>query len=207
MNDAPNGELSELERQVEQGGLHTHSALSRLADRLNRIEAFVYGVADTLLAKGAIGEDEVRAQAERVATELQGQQETVSAGIVLRVDEDQPPADVAVDCAARMHICHAVCCRLTFALSADEIEAGAARWELGRPYLIRKDANGACVHRGCDGCGIYANRPRVCRTYSCARDGRIWTDFERMILNEQWIAENLRPERPYLVAARMSPID
>ena len=200
---------AELERQIEQGGLHTHSALSRHASRLNRIEAFLYGLADLLLAKGAVREDELRAQTESVARELQEKHETLNAGVVLRVDGEEPPPDAAVDCGARMHICHAVCCRLTFALSAEEIEAGRIRWELGRPYSIRKDASGACVHldRGCGGCSIYADRPRVCRGYSCAKDERIWKDFDGMILNQEWIDQNLAPERPHLMVARMEPIE
>jgi hypothetical protein len=36
------------------------------------------------------------------------------------------PADVfvPVNCAERMHVCQAICCRLHFALSAVEVEAG-----------------------------------------------------------------------------------
>jgi Fe-S-cluster containining protein len=206
----PGGEpLAELERQVAQGGLHTHSALSRHAARLNRIEAFVYGLADALLDKGSIGEEELRTRADRVAAELRENKETVSAGIVLRVDAEQPPADATVDCAARMHVCHAVCCRLSFALSASEVEQGKVRWELGRPYLNRKDATGACIHldHNCNGCDVYADRPRVCRSYSCAGDARIWNDFDAMILNQEWIDENLKPERPHLIVARMEPVD
>jgi Fe-S-cluster containining protein len=201
--------LAELERQVAQGGLHTHSALSRHAARLNRIEAFVYGLADALLDKGSIGEEELRTRADRVAAELHEKKETVSAGIVLRIDAEQSPPDATVDCAARMHVCHAVCCRLSFALSASEVEQGKVRWELGRPYLNRKDATGACIHldRSCNGCHVYADRPRVCRSYSCAGDARIWKDFDGMILNQAWIDENLVPERPHLIMARMEPVD
>lgn len=197
-----------MERQVEQGALHTHSALSRHAERLNRIEAFAYGLADALLDDELITEEQLRSQAERVADELAHRKETLSASVVLRIDSDPPPAEAKVDCAARLHVCHAVCCRLSFPLSAAEIEGGKVKWELGRPYLNRKDAEGACVHRtGEGGCGVYGARPQVCRSYSCAEDDRIWKDFDRMILNQDWIDQNLVPERPHLIATRMDIIE
>lgn len=208
MANGPKDSLEELDRQVAQAGLHTHSALSLHASRLNRIEAFVYGLADVLLEKGSVAEQELRTSADKVANELHDKGETLTGGVILRVDSAPPPPDAAVDCTARLPICHAVCCRLSFALSAEEVEAGHVRWELGRPYQIRKDAAGACVHldRGCSGCGVYADRPRVCRSYSCANDSRIWKDFDGMVLNQEWIDENLRPERPHLVVARMDRI-
>ena len=200
--------LEQMERQVEGGALHTHSALSQHAERLNRIEAFVYGLADAMLDDELITEEQLRDQAARVADELAEKKETLSANVVLRVDADPPPAEAKVDCAARLHVCHAVCCRLSFPLSAGEIEAGQVKWELGRPYLNRKDAAGVCVHRnGEGGCGIYGARPQVCRSYSCAEDDRIWKDFDRMILNQDWIDQNLVPERPLLIATRMDLIE
>ena len=45
-----------------------------------------------------------------------------------------------------MHVCQAVCCKLDFALTADEVENGVLRWDLGRPYLIRHEADGWCAH-------------------------------------------------------------
>jgi Fe-S-cluster containining protein len=44
-------------------------------------------------------------------------------------------------------------------------------------------------------CSLYESRPSVCKKYSCANDARIWTDFERMILNDKWLEENLGKEK------------
>ena len=62
--------------------------------------------------------------------------------------------------------------------------------------FIRHEVDGYCTHhhRAGGGCGIYANRPGVCRRYSCANDSRIWKDFDQMELNTEWIAANLPPE-------------
>lgn len=197
-----------FETQVEQAGLFTHSAISLHAERINRIESFLYGLADLLLDGGHITEEQLRTYAVRVAEELREKGETLSGGVVLRIDKDEPPVQVKVDCAARMHICKAICCRLSFPLSATEIESGKIKWELGKPYFARKDAAGVCVHLEKEkGCGIYDDRPRVCRGYSCEKDERIWKDFDGMILNQEWIDQHLRPERPRLVAIRMDNVE
>jgi hypothetical protein len=198
----------ELEKQLEAGGLFTHSALSVHAERLNRIEAFVYGLADALLDGGQVTEEQLRDRAASVADELRRKGERLSGGVVLRVDPEGPPeADTLVDCKARMHVCHAVCCKLSFPLSAPEIESGKVKWELGKPYFARKDGTGCCVHLDrARGCNVYEMRPRVCRNYSCANDERIWTDFDQMVLNQEWIDQNLGPERARLIAVRMDPL-
>lgn len=198
---------NEIEKQIEQGGLFTHSALSVHAERINHVEAFLYGLADVLLDGGQVTEEQLHTRATSVAEELRQKGETLSGGVVLRVDPDTQSAEAKVDCVARMHVCKAVCCRLSFPLSAPEIESGLIKWELGKPYFARKDSTGSCVHHDeKNGCGIYQNRPDVCRGYSCEKDERIWKDFDRMVLNKEWIDENLRPESPRLVQIRMDRI-
>lgn len=197
----------DIENQIEAGGLFTHSALSIHAERINRIEAFLYGLADELLERGHVTEERLRVQTVRVADELSEKRETLSGGVQLRVDDDAPVVENKLDCAARMHICKAVCCRLSFPLSAPEVESGKVKWELGKPYFVRRDAAGCCVHLdGKKGCEVYQDRPRVCRGYSCEKDERIWKDFDKMVLNQEWIDENLKPEHRHLVAIRMDRV-
>jgi Fe-S-cluster containining protein len=102
-----------------------------------------------------------------------------------------------------MHICHAVCCKLNFALTAEEVDAGKVKWDLGFPYIVRHDADGMCSHndRATGGCGVYADRPGVCRRYSCANDRRIWKDFERMELNSEWLDQHV--SEPTRIRLRM----
>ena len=92
-----------------------------------------------------------------------------------------------------MPVCQAVCCRLKFALSQEEVEQGQVKWDIGHPYVIRQDSNGYCCHNdaGSRSCAIYNDRPNLCRRYSCRHDNRIWTDFEGMVLNTEWITEHL----------------
>jgi Fe-S-cluster containining protein len=117
---------------------------------------------------------------------------------------------VEVDCSARLHICHAACCRLDFALSVEEVEAGKVKWDLGRPYFIRRESDGCCTHldSASGTCRIYHDRPAVCRGYSCAKDTRIWKDFDNMVLNQEWIDANLgRAPEPHAMAALMHSRD
>ena len=113
--------------------------------------------------------------------------------IAFRVEGEQLAPPAQVNCSERMHICHAVCCKLNFALTAEEVDAGKVKWDLGFPYIIRHDADGLCSHndRATGGCRVYADRPGVCRRYSCAKDRRIWKDFERMELNSEWLDKHL----------------
>lgn len=190
--------VDELQRQVERASLFTHTALGESSLRLAELQALVHGLADALLDKGVVGSDELSASIKRVQAELQQRGELTGAGAVVRVDpaaSDKPPS-AKIDCAARLHVCHAVCCRLDFALSVPEVESGRVRWDLGRPYFIRHAADGCCIHldAGNCSCSAYADRPQVCRDYDCTHDARIWKDFDKMALNDEWIAEHLGPQ-------------
>ncbi len=198
--------IDAVERQVERGGLFTHSALSEMAERVTEVETFLYGLVDVLVADRAIDQDALGRAATAIRRELDGRGETTSPHVALRIDTELPADDFEpVNCSERMHLCHAVCCRLHFALSAADVESGIVKWDLGQPYQIRHDDTGTCVHNDPEthGCTVYADRPSVCRRYSCAEDERIWSDFATMQLNTAWIEENLHALGPRLARATM----
>jgi Fe-S-cluster containining protein len=201
--------VDRLERQVERGSLFTHTALSNNADRINEAEAFLYGLIDLLLDKGLVTQEEISSKTEAVRQEMIERGETIGPGVALRIDGEKPADFVPVNCEERLHICHAVCCKLSFPLSGPEVESGGLKWDLGRPYYIRHEADGYCTHqnRGTGGCSVYDHRPGVCRGYSCAHDERIWKDFDQMILNDEWIDENLGANRPHLARVAMVRLD
>jgi Fe-S-cluster containining protein len=204
---AANDAVVRLERQVERGSLHAHTALGASFARLAEMQVMLHGMADVLLAKGVLSAQELVEAMSSVREELHARGETNGPGLMVAIEpeQDEAPPVVAVDCAARMHVCQAVCCRLNFALSIAEIEGGHVRWDLGRPYFIRHEQDGCCTHRTASGsCAIYAHRPGVCRRYSCEHDSRIWKDFAAMELNTEWIAENLTgSDGPRAVCAEM----
>jgi len=90
----------------------------------------------------------------------------------------------APPCDELLHLCKARCCTLSFALSTADLDEGVIRWDYGQPYLIRQRASdGYCVHCDPDAltCTVHAQRPRVCRSYDCREDARIWIDFAQRI--------------------------
>ena len=187
--------VSELYRRVERGALFAHSALSDGFTRLAEMQSFVFALGDLLIAKGLVGESELVRTVEAVRADLDQRGGLKGPGLIARFDRDdasdRPAAEI--DCAARLHICNAVCCRLDFTLSIAEVKSARVQWDTGRPYFIRHGRDGRCVHHDaqCVGCRVYADRSRVCRSYDSRNDERIWKDFERMELNTEWIEANL----------------
>jgi Fe-S-cluster containining protein len=201
--DDARDDLARLERQVERGSFYTHSLVSQIADRLNELEPFLYGLIDALVARGVVAQDDIIAAGAQTRDELAEHDEHMNPGLAIRVD-DESTEPVPVDCERRMPICKAVCCKLSFALTVEEIEAGGLRWDLGQPYFIRHEADGHCSHRASTGsCTVYDRRPGVCKRYSCAGDERIWKDFDAMVLNTEWLDDNLGDDGPHLVSAMM----
>ena len=197
--------LETVERQAAEAAMHGHTVDSQLAERLHVLESMFYGLVDLLVHKREIAESELATAAHQVSEIIEGRGERVHGGVALRVEADNDQSFSPVNCAERMAVCKAVCCRLSFPLDVEEVQSGELKWELGRPYFIRHNSEGACVHQDAStgACGVYDRRPSVCKRYSCETDTRIWKDFSNMVLNQEWIDENLGPERPQLVQIRM----
>ena len=201
-------ELKQLERQVERGNFFVHTAIGESCTRLGEAQMFLHGLLELLLDKGIVSENELHTSVDQIRREMTERGELHGPGILIRVEKplDERRPDSIVNCKERMHICHAVCCKLDFALSIPEVESGTVKWDLGRPYFIRHESSGHCAHinQVTGGCGIYEDRPSVCRGYSCANDERIWKNFEKMELNTEWIETNLTATTaPRLIGALM----
>ena len=188
----------ELERQVEHGNLFVHAALTEQVARANQLEAVVHGLADLLVRLDVVSREDLVDAVETTRRQLAEAGQEASVGVAVRNDGDAPvvPAE-AIDCEARLPYCKAVCCRLRFALTVEEIENGPVKWELGRPYFNRHGPHGYChcIDEETLGCTVYEQRPMPCRQYSCAGDPRIWKDFEAMEINQEWIDARLGAER------------
>ena len=201
--------LAGVERQLERDSVRTQSLFNRTFERLTELEQLLLGLVDVLLKRGVVSAQEIEPAAQAIGQQLAARGEGSEHRVILRVDSAEQAAkpEQVVDCAARMHVCKAVCCKLSVQLSATEIEAGDVRWDLGRPYLLRREEDGRCSHqdRSSGFCGVYADRPRPCRQYSCANDYRIWSDFEGMVLNSEWIAAHLGADEPQLIPLQPLP--
>ncbi len=201
--------LGDLERQVERGSQFAQAALEQMGGRLAGAVGCLHELVDLLKARGVLAETDLAAE-ERDDDDPEEPVEAADAparmswpGIALRVEPEEPAPPVRVNCAERMHICHAVCCKLNFALTPEEVDAGKARWDLGFPYMIRHGSNGYCIHNdtATGRCSVYADRPGVCHRYDCTNDPRIWKDFDNMVLNEEWIRTNLADQSRITIRA------
>ena len=109
-------------------------------------------------------------------------------GARYRIDPPEPSPEAVINCAERVHLCKAVCCKLNFALTPSEVRSGKIKWDPRFPYLIAHGPAGYCAHLDQSrGCTIHADRPSLCRRFDCRTDGRVWKDFEQMIPNAEWI--------------------
>ena len=121
---------------------------------------------------------------QRLAEKLKDQ----GIGVMLQepgIDKYKFEGSPKIDCENRVHLCKAACCRLKFALSRQDLEEGVVKWDLARPYLIRRGADGYCNHlqSGSRGCGVYENSSVPGRAFDCRNDKRIWLDFDKRIPN------------------------
>jgi len=191
--------LEELERQVELGNLFAHSAMTEQAARVNEAAAVVNGLVGLLIQRGVVDADELLAVVDSVRTKTEKAGQSASLGVRVRTDAEVPPnSGVDIDCEARLPLCRGACCSFHFPLTIDEIEDGPIKWDLGRPYYNRHNADGYChkIDGETHGCTIYDDRPSVCRLYSCVEDGRIWKDFEARVPNTEWLDDHFaRAER------------
>lgn len=197
-----------LNRQIERGNLFAHTNSSVHATRMNEIESFLYGTIDLLIQEGVLSEKNIQERVKQLQEEMQLKNETVHAGVALRIDPKEQPEEKKepINCTERIHLCKAVCCQLNFALNTEEIESGKVKWDMGRPYFIRQEKDCYCTHNNKDkGCEIYEDRPKVCKDYTCKDDERIWTNFEKMELNEAWISENIQEHKLRFAGAQMFP--
>lgn len=196
----PRSAVAELERQVERGSMFNQAVFQKSFTRLSLVEAAVREVVEVLVARGVVGGEDLpdaraalQETAPRPGTEAGPFTKLPWPAVAIRVDPVEEPRPDPVDCTARLPICQAVCCRLKFALSQEEVEKGRVKWDIGHPYVIRQDSTGYCCHNNAEThtCSVYEDRPKLCRRYSCRGDDRIWADFDAMVLNTQWIEDHL----------------
>ena len=174
--------------EVAGGLLYCHSRLNANTSKLLESASFLYALVELLEEKGLVELTELESRKREVAKRLLDSFLDKGMGVAMQEDERDKytfSETVEIDCASRVHLCKAACCRMSFALSQQDVEEGVIRWDLGRPYLIAQDADGYCRHldRETNCCTVRDQRPLPCRGYDCRKDKRVWIDFERRIVN------------------------
>lgn len=166
---------------------YVHEKLGEGILRDTELSAHVYALTETLVASGVLSLHELEKRKARTREQMiQGTLTQWQGAEVLNDPTDKYTVEgPRIDCAARLHLCKAACCRLDFHISRQDLQEGVVKWDVGRPYHIRHREDGWCSH--CDpetkGCHVHAQRPLVCRQYDCREDSRIWEDFEKAIPN------------------------
>lgn len=144
--------------------------------------AYLYALIEELVASGTL---DLRAFEERRArvAEREAERMTKEGHVRVFVEETEDKYALTdlpeIDCEARLHLCQARCCTLTFPLSFQDLDEHVVRWNYRMPYQISQREDGWCVHNdpATRTCGVYHHRPAVCRAYDCREDARIWQDF------------------------------
>ena len=154
-------------------------AEERSAHSAAGLHATVDLLVDILAGKGVISEGHRRLLAK---ARERARPERPRVRLRTLIDKYEQPVS-PVDCASRVHLCHARCCSFVVELSRQDVEEGGLLWDIEQPYLLRRETDGLCSHldRKTQACDVYQNRPAACRTYDCRTDQRVWIDFEKRI--------------------------
>jgi len=187
---AASAELENLRNAVAEGLMYSHSRENANTSKVLEVASFSYALIELLNERGIISIAELDERKRQVGARLVEKFAEKGMGVALTDDEKDKYSferTVEIDCENRLALCRGACCRLSFALTVQDLEEGAVKWELGRPYMIRRDADGYCHHleRENKRCTIYHQRPIVCRGYDCRKDKRIWADFENRIVSDE----------------------
>ena len=153
---------------------------------LQESRVLLHALAELLVSKGVLRLHEIEQRKKEIARYFAEKDGPPKVQLVVTEDKYEPQANTPVDCENRIHLCKARCCKLWFALSVQDLEERIVRWNYAEPYSIAQGSDGYCVHQegaGSHRCGVYENRPLICRTYSCKDDKRIWLDFEAHVIN------------------------
>ncbi|PWT95574.1 MAG: YkgJ family cysteine cluster protein [Blastocatellia bacterium] len=183
--------IQSLRRNEVAGGLlYCHSRLNSNTSKLLESASFLYALIEVLTEKGLVEIDQLEVKKREVAARLLDKFLDGGMGVAMQEDERDKynfSETVEIDCENRVHLCKAACCRMSFALSQQDVEEGVIKWDLGRPYLIAQDADGYCRHldRQTSSCTVRDKRPLPCRGYDCSKDKRVWVDFENKIINPE----------------------
>ena len=117
----------DLRQEVAEGLLYAHSRLNANTSKTLEAASFLYALVELLNERGLISIEELderkRVVGQRLAEGLMAQ----GMGVALQEPEYDKytfQEEAKVDCASLLHLCHAACCRLPFALSKQDIREG-----------------------------------------------------------------------------------
>ena len=151
--DSSNGEsteiLSRIHKDISSGLLYAHNRINANTNKNLEAASFLYALIEILNEKGLLTIEELDERKKLIAGRLVKRFIDSGLGLMYQDPEYDKYAfdqEAHVDCENRLAVCKAVCCKLPFALSRQDVEEGIIRWEFGRPYLIAHGDDGYCAH-------------------------------------------------------------
>lgn len=181
----------DLRHEVAAGLRYMHTRASSNTGKLLEVASFAYAAIELLAEKGHLDIAELDKRKAALAERLVKKFTEEGMGAAYQDPEFDKYAfekTVDIDCESRLEVCKAACCRLRFALSRQDVKGAIVQWEFGHPYFIAHGADGYCrhLHRKERRCSIHENRPVPCRGYDCRNDKRIWRDFDKKLLSDEF---------------------
>ncbi len=196
---------NDLKSEMAQGLLYTHTRINSNTARNLESSSFLYALIELLNEKGLLTIEELDERKKQVAERLVKNFVESGLGLMFQDTEEDKyefEHEAKVDCKSRLDICKAVCCKLPFALSRQDVKEGIIRWEFARPYLIAHGDEGYCVHldRNTYHCTVRDKRPLPCRGFSCKDNEKwhVWADYDKMILDSGFIERTQDSDKIYV---------
>lgn len=180
---------------LSDGMVYVHNRIHENTKKSLEAASFLYALIELLDEKKLLSIPELEERKKQVAERLVSRFLESGMGLMHQnseYDKYHFEHTARVDCENSLSVCRAICCKLPFALSKQDVEEGIIRWDFGRPYLIAHDTDGYCVHldRQTYGCTAHEHRPVACRGFDCRSDAKwkLWLDYDKKILNQELIA-------------------
>lgn len=188
----------DLRMEVVKGLLYTHTRINANTAKTLEASSFLYALIELLNEKGLLTFEELDERKKQVAERLVKKFVESGVGLMYQDTEEDKytfEKEAVVDCENRLHVCRAICCKLPFALSRQDVFEGIIKWEFAKPYLIAHDEDGYCVHLDRDTfhCAVREQRPLPCRGFGCRDNERwhVWADYDKKELDPGFI-ENIQ---------------
>ncbi|CAG0953832.1 hypothetical protein METP3_00370 [Methanosarcinales archaeon] len=184
--------LANIHKDLSSGLLYTHNRINANTTKNLEAASFLYALIEILNEKGLLTIEELDERKKQVAQRLVNRFVDSGLGLMYQdpeYDKYTFDKEANVDCEGRLPVCKAVCCKLPFALSRQDVEEGIIRWEFGRPYLIAHGDDGYCAHmdRNTYKCTVREQRTVPCRGFDCKDNEKwkIWVDYEKKIIDPE----------------------
>ena len=148
-----------LDDDLRWGLIYAHNRANANTGELEKLAATIEALVELLVESGL---DPERLEAVRAKAAEGVRRRFKERGMAtIRQEFDVPKREFTggpeIDCASRVELCGAACCRLGVGLSTEDVREGVLRWDPAEPYALERGDDGWCVHmeRGSCRCTVY----------------------------------------------------